>query len=220
MQFQGKDMALEEAVIADDPVAVHAAVRSGANVNARGAYGVTPLEFAVGTAKVKAASALIALGADPNLADDERDTAVTMAVRRYQSHPELLPMVLRAGGDPDTLRPNGTPVIMAMVEGANLQGISLMHQHGADIDASSDNLPLVVNAAYGADWDVVWHLIELGADLNHPRVQEGLIETFKIPGATLPDSPLYPAKVKVYEQLRRLGLSPTPPAGYQAGATE
>ena len=215
MQFSGANAALEEAIIADDPAAVNTALSGGAEVNARGAVGVTPLAYAIGTGKEKAARALIAAGANPNIEDDEGDTAVTLAVNSYARLPDLLPLVLDAGGNPNQLRPDGDPVIVRFINGANLDAITLMQSKGADMSAIANRQPLVVFAAYGADWDVVWHLITLGADLEDPKAREGLVEAFKVPGATLPDSPLYEAKVKVYEHLRELGEDPVPPAEYE-----
>lgn len=214
MQFDGQNAALETAIIADDPQAVADALARGADANAQSPLGVTPLAFAVGTGKGRAARALIAAGADPNRKDTDGDTAVTLAVNRFATAPDLLELVLDAGGDPNTLRPDGDPVIVRFLNGADLDAISLMHARGADLDAVANNQPLVVFAAYGADWDVVWHLITLGADLDDARAREGLVEAFKVPGATLPDSPLYDDKVKVYERLRSLGLDPVPPAEY------
>ncbi len=214
MQFSGQDAVLEQAIMADDPAAVNAALTDGADVNARGAVGVTPLSFAVGTGKERAARALIAAGANPNVEDDEGDTAVTLAVNTYGRQPAFLPMILEAGGNPNQLRPDGDPVIVRFINGADLDAITLMHKHGADMSAIANQQPLVVFAAYGTDWDVVWHLITLGADLDDPKAREGLVESFKVPGATLPDSPLYPAKVKVYERLRELGEEPMAPAEY------
>jgi hypothetical protein len=73
--------------------------------------------------------------------------------------------------------------------------------------------PMIVDAAYGTDWDVVWRLIELGARLDTPEIKAGLNEAFKVAGATLPDSPIYPYKVRVWHRLKELGLNPTPPVG-------
>ena len=214
MQFEGQNAVLEQAIIADDPQAVAAALAAGADVNAQGTLGVTPLAFAVGTGKARAAAALIAAQADPNRADADGDTAMTLAVNRYATDPELLELVLGAGGNPNAVRPDGDPVIVRFLNGANLEAITLMHARGADLDAIASGQPLVVFAAYGADWDVVWHLITLGADLSGQQAREGLVEAFKVPGATLPDSPLWDDKVRVYEHLRGLGLDPVPPAGY------
>jgi ankyrin repeat protein len=72
------------------------------SVNARGARGVTPLEFAIGNKHKGAAAELIQHKADPNLKDAEGNGAVTLAVNGYARDPELLRLVLDAGGDPNT----------------------------------------------------------------------------------------------------------------------
>jgi hypothetical protein len=95
----------------------------------------------------------------------------------------------------------------------NLDAITYLHSRGASIDAMVNGRPMIVDAAYGTERDVVWHLIALGVRLDTPGVKAGLNEAFKVPGATLPDSPIYPYKVEVWQRLKQLGLNPTPPAG-------
>lgn len=213
MQFTGTDARLETAIEADDPAAVKAAIDAGADANARGAHGVTPLSFAVGTFRKQAVRALIAHGADPNRKDEEGDNAVTLAVMAYARDPELLGLVLDAGGDPNTRFRNGDPVIVRFGNDRNLEAMTFLHRRGADIDAEDDGQPLVVYYAYSVDWDVVWHLIQLGARTDTPKAQAGLLECFKVPGATLPDSPLYPPMVNVWRHLKAQGLNPVPPPG-------
>jgi ankyrin repeat protein len=217
MQFTRRDAPLERAIEADDPDAVGTAIAGGASVNARGAHDVTPLEYAIGTSRKRAAAALIAHHADPNLRDVEGDSAVSLAVNAYKRDPSLLTMVLDAGGDPNARRPDGEPVMVRFLNDRNLDAISYLHARGADIDAEVDGQPMVVDAAYGVDWDVVWHLIQLGARTDTPKAAAGLIEAFKVPGATLPDSPIYPFKVKVWKHLKAEGLDPAPPAGVHRG---
>jgi uncharacterized protein len=213
MQFTGPNAALERAIDADDPRALDAAIAAGADANARGARGVTPLAYAVGTLRRKAAAALIARGADPNRKDDDGDNAVTLAATAYARDPQLLAMVLDAGGDPNTALPSGPPLIVRFGNDRNLAAMTWLHKRGADIDADDEGWPLVVGYAYSVDWDVVWHLIELGARTDTPRAREGLIAAFGVPEATLPDSPLYPAKVRVWRHLKAQGANPPPPAG-------
>jgi uncharacterized protein len=213
MQFTGPNAALERAIEADDPRAVDAAVAAGADANARGTHGVTPLAFAVGTFRRQAAAALIAHRADPNRKDDEGDNAVTLAATAYARDPQLLAMVLDAGGDPNTRFYNGAPLITRFGNDYNFAAMTWLHKRGADIDADDDGWPLVVGYANSVDWDVVWHLIELGARTDTPRAREGLIAAFVLPEVTQPDSPLYPAKVKVWRHLKAQGANPTPPAG-------
>jgi uncharacterized protein len=213
MQFTGPNAALERAIEADNPRAVDAAIAAGADANARGARGLTPLSFAVGTLHRKAAAALIARGADPNRKDDEGDNAVTLAATAYARDPQLLAMVLDAGGDPNTRFANGAPLITRFGNDYNFAAMTWLHKRGADINIDDDGQPLIVGYAWSVDWDVVWHLIELGARTDTPKAREGLVATFGVPEATLPDSPLYPAKVKVWRHLKAQGANPTPPAG-------
>jgi uncharacterized protein len=213
MQFTGADATLERAIEADDAQAVDAAIAKGANPNARGTHNVTPLAFAIGTFRKNAAQALIRHRADPNAKDAEGDNAVTLAATAYARDPQLLAMVLDAGGDPNTALPSGPPLIVRFGNDRNLAAITWLHKRGANIDAEDDGQPLVVSYAQSVDWDVVWHLIELGARTDTPKARAGLLGAFNVPEVTQPDSPLYPAKVKVWRHLKAQGVDPVPPAG-------
>ena len=116
--FSGTEAVLERAITADNPEAVAAALAGGASVNGRGAHEVTPLEFAIGFMHKRAAAELIRHQADPDLKDAAGDSAVTLAVNGYTRDPELLRMVLDAGGDPNTLRADGNPVMYRFLTGA------------------------------------------------------------------------------------------------------
>ena len=213
-QFTGPNAALERAIEDDDPGAVDAALRAGASAGARGTYNITPVEYAVGTQKKQATAALFRHKADPNLKDDEGDNAVTLAVKLYRTDPDLLRMVLDAGGDPNTRRPDNDPVIVHFLADRNFDAITMLHARGADLDAvGRDRRSLIVRTAGAADWDVVWHMIELGADTELPKTQAGLVFNFIEPVFPSPGSPLYLDKVKVYRFLVAKGLHPTPPVG-------
>lgn len=213
MQFTGLDAALGRAIDADDAAAVEAAIASGADANAKGQNGVSPLEYATGTFRKQAVRALIRHRADPNRKDAQGDSAVTLAVAAYARDPELLAMVLDAGGDPNSRGRDDEPVIAYFCSARNLDAMTFLRQRGADLDVDYEGRPLIVSYAQSVDWDVVWHLLELGARTDTPKVRDGLVAAFNVPGATLPDSPLYPAKVKVWRHLKASGLNPTPPAG-------
>lgn len=211
--FTGRDAALGLAIEADDPGAVEAALRAGANANARGARGAAPVEYAVGRFKKRAAAALLQHGANPNQTDDDGDSAVSLAVVAYKRDPALLGMVLDAGGNPNAKRPGGDPVIVRFVNDRNLPAITYLHSRGAGINTLAGGRPLVVDAAFAEDWDVAWHLIQLGADIDAPRTREAMVFAFKNPAATPPDSPLYPAKVAAWRALVAKGANPVPPMG-------
>ncbi len=213
MQFTDLNAKLEQAITDNDTPAIHAALQRGAQINARGMHNVTPLEYAVGINHAEAVAVLIAAKADPNLKDDEGDTAVTLAVKAYKANPKLLEMVLDAGGDPNAKRPDGDPIITRFINDHNLEAITYLHSRGASIDADINERPIIFDAALTEDWDVVWHLIKLGAKTDTPRVRECMQFAFKGPEITPPDSPLYADKVRTYEYLKKQGLELTPPMG-------
>lgn len=213
MQFTGANAALETAIEADDAAAVDKAIGAGASPNARGLHGVTPLSYAVGIEKKAAVSALIRHRADPNLRDDQKYSPVSLAVDLFSKDRWYLDQLLTAGGNPNIVGPDGDPVISLFVAGHNLDAISWMHARGADLNLEINEQPMVVTASIGIDWDVTLRLIELGARLDTKKVREGMIFAFKAPELTLPDSPLYPAKVEVWRRLKAAGIEATPPEG-------
>lgn len=93
------------------------------------------MEYAVGTFRRQAAAALVRAHADPNLRNDEGDSAVSLAVAGYKRDPALLEMVLAAGGNPNAKRPDGDPVIVRCLNDANLDAVAWLHVHGADLNA-------------------------------------------------------------------------------------
>lgn len=211
MQFQGPDAALERAIAADDPMGVEAALKAGARVEAFGAHGVTPLIYAVGTGKLRAVEVLLRHGADTAAADAGGDTAVTLAVTGRKRFPDLLPMILKAGGNPNSRMPNGEPVLTVLSLARDREGLRLLKDAGADVDLRGrDGRPLIVGAGLGQDWDIVWLLIRLGAKFDYPDEPNNLVTAFNVPGAIPDDSPLWPAKEKVWTFLKEHGL-PVPP---------
>ena len=207
--FQGKDLALQKAIDADNAAAVGGAVQAGANVNARGLHGVTPLEYAIGHFSKQAYTRLLQLHADTALRDDEKDNAMTLATQAYAKDPDYLLLALQAGGDPNTRRPNDDPIIMRFVADRNLDAIRMMKAKGADIDIRDrGNDPIIISAALTEYWDVVWCLLDLGAKFDYkgdPYTMQ-IIFRPREATATPPDSPLWPYKVKSWRFMRQHGL--------------
>jgi len=211
MIFQGREEALEQAILQDNALAVAKLIEGGADPNARGRNEVTPVEFAVGNLKKHATTELLRHGADLNLKDVEGDNAVTLAVRAYNKEPDLLAIVLKSGGDPNTRQPDGDPVIAHFIHDHNLEAIRFMKAAGADIDARSrSGDPLIIEVGITEDWDVLWTLLDLGAKYDYPDEPMNLVKAFATPEVTPPDSPLWPYKVKVWKFLHERGL-PLPP---------
>lgn len=206
--FTGRNLVLQNAIDADDPAAVEAAIRAGAQVNAKGVHGVTPLEYAIGHFRKQAYQELLKLKADTAQRDDEKDNAMTLAVQAYAKDPDYLKLALEAGGDPNTRRPDNDPIIVRFINDRNLEAIRLMKKAGADLNIRNRaDRPLVIYAGIIEYWDVVWCFLELGADYQYPNEPIGWKEIFNRPKVTPPDSPLRPYKVKAWKFLRERGIA-------------
>ena len=208
--FQGKDLALQKALDADNPAAVDAAIQAGANLNARGVHGVTPLGYAIGHSSKRAYTRLLQLRADTAKRDDEKDNAMTLATQAYAKDPDYLLLALQAGGDPNTRRADNDPIIIRFVNDRNLDAVRMMKTNGADINIRDrGNDPIIITAGLMEYWDVVWCLLELGARFDYkgdPFTMQDIFKPRKST-ATPPDSPLWPYKVKSWKFMRQHGLA-------------
>ena len=209
--FKNAEAPLETAIEADDRAAIDRAITAGAKINARGRHNVTPLMVAVDRLKPQAVAELLARGADPNLKADDGAGAVSLAVENYRRAPEIMEMIFRGGGDPNTRRPDNDPVIMRFVNDRNCDGIRRMKALGADLDITTrGGDPLITDASVGQDWDVVWCMIELGAKFDYEQTSRRPIGRSLKRAFPSPDSPIYPYKVKVWEFLKAHGIAVPP----------
>lgn len=205
--FNGKDAALEKAIDRDDPAAVDAALRDGANVNARGRTGATPLMYAIGHFRKNAYRELLQRGADPAQRDDERDNAVTLAASAFGKDRDYLSLALDRGADPNTLEADDDPILVRFIDERNLGAIDLLKEHGANLDIRDrTKRPAIIGAAIMEYWDVVWHLLQLGARYDYKDQPITMETAFRSPEVTPPDSPLWPYKVKSWKFLRDHGM--------------
>jgi len=210
--FKGKDAILESAVSADDRNAIAQALAGGAKVNARGKFGVTPLMLAVDTLHKSAVIELLARGANPNLKAVDGHSAVSLAVENYKHSPEIFLAVMKAGGNPNIRRPDNDPVIMRFINDRNCSYIRQMKSFGADLNirTSADD-PIIIDAGMGADWDVVWCLIELGAKYDYDaKTSRDPLSVSVVADFPSSDSPIYPYKKKVWHFLHDHGIKLKP----------
>ena len=208
--FSREVAGLEEAIEADDPIAIERIIASGVDVNARGAHNITPLMWAVDRIKPKVVAKLLALGADPNLKADDGNGVVNLAVENYRRAPQIMEMIFQGGGDPNTRRPNDDPVITRFLNDRNCEYLGKMKSLGADLEITTRaGDPLITNASVARDWDIVWCLIELGAGFNHENTRRPISRSLagRFPA---PDSPIYPYKLKVWEHLKANGIAVPP----------
>jgi hypothetical protein len=205
-----KQAKLESSIDADDAAGVTTALAAGAHVNARGLHDVTPLMLAVDWEKPAAVTALLKAGANPNLKAADGASAVSLAVERYRNAPDIMRAIFAAGGDPNMRRPDKDPVIMRFMNDRDCDAIRYLKSVGADLEVKTRaGDALVSDAAVALDWDVVWCLLELGANPDQENTRLPLTRSLArtVPS---PDSPIYPYKVKVWEFMKAKGFAVKP----------
>jgi hypothetical protein len=211
----GPQAALEIAIRADDTGAMARALSNGATANALGRFDITPLMVAVDTQSVHAVEALLKAGALPNAKALDGNGPVSLAVKSCRAHPngrDIMLALFKAGGDPNTRQPDRDPVLMRFILDHDAGGLKLMKSFGADLNIlDRAGRPLITNVAMSQDWDMVWALIELGAEVDYENgkstqpLSKALSLRYPSSG-----SPLYPYKVKVWQLLKERGV-PVPP---------
>jgi hypothetical protein len=211
----GQQATLEVAIRANDRGGVARTLASGADPNARGKLDITPLMIAVDAQCPDAVNELLKAGAAPNSLAIDRNGPVTLAVQSYRAKPygrDIMMAIFRAGGDPNSRRPDGDPVIFRFIEDHDVDDVKLMKTLGADLDIRDrGHDPLITSVAMAQDWDMVWALIELGARYDYEygasRRPISMALSLAYPAR---DSPLYPYKLKVWQLLKDNGLPVKP----------
>lgn len=210
----GVQQRLEVAIRSNDATAIDELVCAGAQVDARGVHDVTPLMIAVDTQGVQAVAALLRDGANPNLKAADGAGAVHLAVESHAAAPQghrILEMIMQAGGDANTIRPDGDPVIVRFTYDHDLDDLRWFKSLGADFDlrARTDR-PLISDVAFGQNWDSVWVMIELGARYDYEGTPDALSGALNSPYASSVDALLYPYKRKVWQLFKDRGFAVKP----------
>ena len=212
MFFKGKDSLLEKAINEDNPTAVEQAIKKGANPNAVGLHGVTPIIVTSGNLKFNAMKALLKEGANPNTYDKNGDNAVTLAATTYRNGDKrYLKYLLDHGGDPNSTLPGKDPLLTRIALEHDLEAIRWLVSKGADVNAiSRTEYPLVIKYAGTVDWDTAWTLMDLGANYKFTDPRFNWFEMFYSPTQSPPGSPLFEYKEKVWRKLCENGVEVPP----------
>ncbi len=202
----GIQQRLEIAIRNNDAATIAQLLASGAQVDARGLADATPLMVAVDAQAPAAVAALIRARANPNLKASDGANAVHLAVENHAAMPNghaILEMVMKAGGNPDTLRPDRDPVLMRFIYDHDLDDLRWFKSLGANVDIPArTSRPLIADAAYGQNWDSVWCLIELGAKYDYEDTAYPLSEALDSNFGSSPGNVLRPYKLKVWQLLK------------------
>ncbi|MFK3677760.1 ankyrin repeat domain-containing protein [Microbacterium sp. NPDC090218] len=155
-----------------DADAVRAALDEGAELEARGAGGMTALVTATKENHLDAPRVLIDAGADVNAKDDIQDSAYLYAGAR--GHDEILLLTLSNGADlKSTNRFGGTALIPASERGL-LRTVEILLEAGVDpnhinnLNWTALHEAIVLGDGSSAYVDVVRALLDGGADVSIP----------------------------------------------------
>jgi len=154
---------------------IRSLVEQGAEVNEQGNRGAIALFWAMREGSVSEFRVLLELGADPNIVFEDGGTVMHWAVRNR--NPAYLELALQHGGNPN-LRSgqfDKTPIFEAL--GERRDRLDLLLNAGADINARSGLGTPVFVAARRGSFDVVYKLLEYGADYqNESATSQTLLE--------------------------------------------
>ena len=140
------------------------------NLNARGLADMTLLMYAIRRLEetpheLEALRALLAAGADPNLAADELPLMVAIQLSRTTGT-EPVAMLLAAGANPNALDQFGSPVyFMAVGITVPVEVLRLLLDRGADLTLRGrDGRSVAFAAATTANWPAVLLLLQRGVN--------------------------------------------------------
>ena len=181
------------------------ALKSGADVNAVGAEGLTPLLWVMGTTlNVGKIEYLLKAGANPNYRD-EKSLVSPMYLAAGGNRLDILEVLLKNKGNPSLTGPRGETLLMIAVTQSRDKNIDLLLMHGADINQAVRSRETVANKAVsGGRFDLVVRFLESGlthdlqylardveirqvrADSEEQRWKDKVIEMLKARGAKFP----------------------------------
>ncbi|MGB6243870.1 ankyrin repeat domain-containing protein, partial [Gordonia sp. (in: high G+C Gram-positive bacteria)] len=142
----------------------------GAQIEARGAGGRTPLVAATKNQAARAARVLIDAGADVNAKDDMQDSAYLYA--GAEGYDEILEMTLQHGADLRSVNRFGGTALIPAAEHGSVTTVRRLIEAGVDVDHV--NTPrwtamqeaVVYGDGSGRYQDTVRALLDAGADPN------------------------------------------------------
>lgn len=183
--------------------AMDAAIRDGANVNAVGTDGISPLMWLLTNRRLKAAERLLDAGADPNY-KEPKDNFSAMAVAAGGAYPEMLELLLKHGGDPNArgFRIDDPLLIIAVMQFRDAN-IDLLLKYGADVNAHSEiTKDTAANVAVGLGrFDLAAKFLEHGLSYELTELAKD-VEIRSVP----PKSDAQRWKDKVIEMLKERGI--------------
>lgn len=164
-----------DAAVDGDLVAIDRYIKAGANVNAIGKDGISPLLFVLISHAFKGAEHLLKAGANPNY-KEPKDNYSAMLLAAGGNLPEVLELLLKYGGDPNLRGYANEPMLFIAVGQFRKENIDILLRHGADINvhmggkfSNADDTAADVAMALGR-FDLAADLIDRGLNYNIQRM--------------------------------------------------
>jgi uncharacterized protein len=207
--FKPRDqLALVRAAAAGNTAGMEESLRHGAKVNYQGVNGMTALIWALGHESKEGVSWLLAHGADPNLVY-ARDGNSSVSIAAMEDDPWYLEQILAHGGNPNYQNPinKHTPLMNAIVP-IHPDNAKALLAAGADPNTfDARGVPALFNAAATSRYEVVYDMLQAGADttFSNARSGNGLVWAIQHSRAE-PGTLLYEWLTKVKNLLKEKGL--------------
>ncbi len=175
-------IALCHAIEADDLDEIDRLIAAGANVNAKGKDGMTPLFWALPDNKLARFTRLLEHGANPNVAiESDLGTHGSFEPGESVTHmacktkfPGYFEAVFAHGGDPNLVRNSVmtkkgyTPLFSVITGGGpkKLAHVRTLIEKHADLDHtdSSGSTPVMTAVSWGGQYDIALELLKAGAN--------------------------------------------------------
>ncbi len=160
------DNTLLQAAERGDRPAAMSLLAKGANPNAPGADGTTPIMWAAANDDVELVRALIKAGANVKATNQFGTSAITEAA--IIGSAPVIDALLKAGADPNTRNPEGETPLMAAARSGKIDAAKRLVQARADLNAKEDfgGQSALMWAAAESQAAMVKFLVEAGADVN------------------------------------------------------
>jgi len=199
---QPKVVDLIEAAMRGHANEVQRLAGAGADVNAIGHDGSTPLIWAMYANNLEGMEALLRAGADPNQASFGGVSALAWAAG--SNKPRQLELLLRYGGNPnanDTGKIVDRPLSRAAAQG-RMKNVQMLVAAGADVNAHDDHGNSAADQASAmGNFDIVAYFLEHGYSAELQSLASG-VEIRAVP----PDSDQQRWKDKVIVMLKQRGV--------------
>jgi ankyrin repeat protein/outer membrane protein assembly factor BamB len=148
-----------------DAQLVRSLIAGGADVNAPGSWGWTPLHVAAATGHEEIVSLLIAGGADPDALDGQRNTPVQLAIG--YGYRDIGGLLIQNGADLRVANEAGETLLHTAAERDEADIAAFLIDRGADVNATaSDGGTPLHYASWSGSRNTVQVLIDRGADIS------------------------------------------------------